>query len=107
MRRNTLRVSFIWFDIGYTLLYMQRESTYQEALREFGIDKPMDDIKRGFHLTDKLFMREYPGIFLKPREVYMPSYIGILNYRMGINLNVCELDAYWEEVKKNIEILKN
>jgi len=103
MRRNALRVSFIWFDIGYTLLYMQRESTYQEALREFGIDKPMDDIKRGFHLTDKLFMREYPGIFLKPREVYMPSYLGILNYRMGINLNVCELDAYWEEVKKNMD----
>ena len=98
-----MRVSFIWFDIGYTLLYMQRESTYQEALREFGIDKPMDDIKRGFHLTDKLFMREYPGIFLKPREVYMPSYLGILNYRMGINLNVCELDAYWEEVKKNMD----
>lgn len=103
MGRNALRVSFIWFDIGYTLLYMQRESTYQEALREFGIDKPMDDIKKGFHLTDKLFMREYPGIFLKPREVYMPSYLGILNYRLGINLNVCELDTYWEDVKKNMD----
>lgn len=103
MGGNALRVSFIWFDIGYTLLYMQRESTYQEALRKFGIDKPIDEITTGFHLTDKLFMREYPGIFLKPREVYMPSYLGILNYRLGLNLNVCELDAYWEEVKKKMD----
>lgn len=103
MGSNALRVSFIWFDIGYTLLYMQRESTYQKALRKFGIDKPIDEIKTEFHLTDKLFMREYPGIFLKPREVYMPSYLGILNYRLGLNLNVCELDAYWEEVKKKMD----
>jgi len=103
MGSNALRISFIWFDIGYTLLYMQRESTYQKALRKFGIDKPIDEIKTEFHLTDKLFMREYPGIFLKPREVYMPSYLGILNYRLGLNLNVCELDAYWEEVKKKMD----
>lgn len=33
----------------------------------------------------------------------MPSYLGILNYRLGLNLNVCELDAYWEEVKKKMD----
>ena len=68
-----MNVSFVWFDIGYTLLYMQRETTYQQALRKLGVDVPLEDIEREFHLTDKLFMREYPGIFLKPREVFMPS----------------------------------
>jgi putative hydrolase of the HAD superfamily len=80
---------------------MQRETTYQQALREFGVDIPLEDIEREFHLIDKLFMREYPGIFLKPREVFMPSYLGIMNYHLGLTLNVCELDACWEEIKKN------
>ena len=96
-----MNVSFVWFDIGYTLLYMQRETTYQKALRKLGVDIPLEDIERQFHLTDKLFMREYPGIFLKPREVFMPSYLGIMNYHLGLTLNVCELDACWEEIKKH------
>ena len=61
-----MAVSFVWFDMGYTLLYMQRETTYQLALRNFDIEVPLADIEREFHLTDKLFMREYPGFFLEP-----------------------------------------
>ena len=80
---------------------MQRETTYRRALQEFGVDIPLEDIEKEFHLTDKLFMRKYPGIFLKPREVFMPSYLGIMNYRLGLSLNVCELDACWEEIKKS------
>jgi HAD superfamily hydrolase (TIGR01549 family) len=97
-----LAVSFVWFDIGYTLLYMQREVTYQQALKEFGHEVALDDIEREFHLTDKLFMREYPGLFLKDRNVFMPSYLGIMNYRLGLSLNVCELELWWDEIKKNI-----
>lgn len=98
-----MAVSFLWFDIGYTLLYMQRETTYQQALRTFGLDLALEDIEKEFHLSDKLFMREYPGIFLKPREVYMPAYLGILNYRLGFDLNVCELDGHWEAIKGNLD----
>ena len=98
-----MAVSFVWFDIGYTLLYMQREGTYQQALKEFGHEVALDEIEREFHLTDKLFMRNYPGLFLKDRNVFMPSYLGIMNYRLGLNLNVCELDLCWEEIKKNID----
>jgi len=98
-----LKASFIWFDIGYTLLYMQREVTFQQVLREFGVDLSLEDIEKGFHLTDKFFMREYPGIFLKDREVYMPWYLGKLNYRLGISLNICEFDTRWEEIKKNLD----
>ena len=98
-----LAVSFIWFDMGYTLLYMQRETTYQQALRKFDIDVPLTDVEKEFHLTDKLFMREYPGFFLEPREVFMPAYLGIMNYRLGISVNVCELDEYWEKLKAGMD----
>jgi len=95
--------SFVWFDIGYTLLYMQREVTYQQALKDLGHKVALEDIEREFHLTDKLFMRDYPGIFLKARKVYMPSYLGIMNYRLGLSLDVCELDTCWEEIKQNTD----
>ena len=98
-----MTVSFVWFDIGYTLLFMQREVTYKQALKEFGHKVALEDIEREFHLTDKLFMREYPGIFLEPRKVFMPSYLGIMNYRLGLSLDVCELDACWEEIKQNTD----
>ncbi len=97
-----MTVSFVWFDIGYTLLYMQRETTYQQSLRNFGVEVPLDDIEKEFHLTDKLFMREYPGFFLQPREVFMPAYLGIMNFRLGISLNVCELNACWESIKTRV-----
>lgn len=98
-----MTVSFIWFDMGYTLLYMQREITYQQALGNFDIDVPLADIEKEFHLTDKLFMREYPGFFLEPREVFMPAYLGIMNYRLGISVNVCKLDTCWETIKANMD----
>jgi len=98
-----LDIEFVWFDVGYTLLYMQRETTYQKALRKFGIDVSLADIEKEFHLTDKLFMREYPGFFLQPREVFMPTYLGIMNYHMGLSINVCELDTFWEAIKRNVD----
>ncbi len=94
--------TFIWFDIGYTLVYMQRETSYRQALRQFGVDARLEDIKLQFHLTDKLFMREYPGIFLKPVPTYMPAYLGLMNYRLGVSLDVCELNACWENIKAEI-----
>lgn len=100
---NVLKASFVWFDIGYTLLHMQRETTYKKALAEFGIDVSLEDIEKEFHLTDKLFMREYQGAFLTGREVFMPWYLGMMNYRLGISINVCELDACWEEIKRDIK----
>ena len=98
-----LTVSFVWFDIGYTLLYMQREITYRQALKELDQKVALEDIEREFHLTDKLFMREYPGIFMKPRKVYMPTYLGLMNYRLGLSVDVCKLDDCWEEIKQNID----
>ena len=98
-----MQISHVWFDIGYTLLYMKRETTYQKALRDFGEDIPVQTLEREFHIVDKLFMREYPGVFLKGRGVYMPWFLGILNYRLGISLNLAELDAHWEKIQKETD----
>jgi len=95
--------SFIWFDIGYTLVYMQREITYRQALQRFGVDAALEDIRRQFHLTDKLFMREYPGIFLQPVATYMPAYLAMMNFRLGVSLDVCELNACWEDIKGGVD----
>ena len=102
IEERALRKSFVWFDIGYTLLYMQREATYREALLQFGVDADLEEIRLQFHLTDKLFMREYPGIFLQPVATYMPAYLGLMNFRLGISLDVCELNACWEDIKAKV-----
>lgn len=95
--------SFVWFDVGYTLLYMQREATYQQALKDFGYEVSLRVLEREFHSTDKLFMRKYPGVFMKAREVYMPIYLGILNDRLGLEVSVSNLELRWEEIKKETD----
>lgn len=97
-----MEIQYVWFDIGYTLLYMQRETTYQKALQEFGADISIEALDRGFHITDKLFMRQYPGVFLKGSEVYMPWYLGMLNDHLGVHVGVCEINQRWEEIKAEV-----
>jgi len=98
-----MEISHIWFDIGYTLLRMKREITYSQALKTFGHDVSVEILEKEFHWVDKLFMREYPGVFLKGRGVYMPWYLGILNYRLGIALDVSEIDKRWEKIQLSTE----
>ena len=96
-------ISYIWFDIGYTLLRMKRESTYRQALESFGEKVSLKLLEREFHWVDKLFMREYPGAFLNPRGVYMPWFLGVLNYRLGIKVDLCEVDKRWEKIQESVE----
>ncbi len=98
-----MKISHVWFDIGYTLLYMKREITYQKALRTYGEKVPIETLEREFHIVDKLFMREYPGAFLQGRGVYMPWFLGILNYRLGISINVSELNVCWEKIQQETD----
>jgi putative hydrolase of the HAD superfamily len=90
-----MSIRFIWFDIGYTLLYQYREKAYQELLLEFGVDLPLEKIEQEFHLTDKLFFREYPGAFGKVREAVLPWFSAVLNYRLGVRLNILEFAPRW------------
>jgi hypothetical protein len=54
-------IEFIWFDLGYTLLYKKREEAYRAVLADFGVEASVSDIARAFHLADKKFMREFPA----------------------------------------------
>ena len=98
-----MKISHIWFDIGYTLLRMKREITYRQALKTYGVEVSVETLEREFHWVDKVFMREYPGVFLKGRGVYMPWYLGILNYHLGIALDVAEIDKCWEKIQLETE----
>ena len=91
---------FVWFDLGYTLLYLNRENAYRQALREEGIELSLDKIDRGFHFADKLFMREFPGLFgaVEP-GVYMPWFIGRMNYELGIHVDINEIMSRWLEIR--------
>ena len=89
----------IWFDLGYTLLYLNRETAYQAALEERGFSLTLDKISRGFHFTDKLFMREYHGYFGGPPEYYMPLYVGRMNMFLGVKVDIIKIYTRWMELR--------
>jgi putative hydrolase of the HAD superfamily len=93
-----LKPSFIWFDLGYTLLYMRREEAYGRVLEERGAAVPPETLERAFHVVDKLFMREYPNVFGHDPETFMPWFLGALNHRLGIRMDLC---AVWAGMRKH------
>jgi putative hydrolase of the HAD superfamily len=84
-----LAPTFIWFDLGYTLLYNTREEHYRTVLAEYGVEVLHEDLEKAFHVVDKLFMREYPHVFGRDADSYMPWFLGVLNHRLGIRLDLC------------------
>ena len=93
------KITFLWFDIGYTLLYNLREPTYCQVLKEFGADITESDLVHAFHWVDKVFMREYPGVLGKDPRTYSPWYLGVLNYHLGLRLNLCKVFLRWRELQ--------
>ncbi|MFB9328087.1 HAD family hydrolase [Paenibacillus aurantiacus] len=79
-----MTISFIWFDLGYTLVYQDRETVYREYLLAQGIDLPLGRIEEAYHLADKLFMRHYPGALGQEWDSFYPWYLGVLNYSLGV-----------------------
>ncbi len=94
MKKN--RKKYIWFDLGYTLLYLKRETNFQGVLEDLGLKASLDDIGRAFHLTDKLFMRKYPGILGKNRGFYMPIYLGNMLHTLDLRTDICPLYDTWK-----------
>jgi putative hydrolase of the HAD superfamily len=89
--------SFIWFDLGYTLLYLKREEPFLQTLREFNLDADPREVERAFHLTDKYFMREFPGLLGGDRRYYMPWYFGVIQYRLGLRFDLCLFFQRWQQ----------
>ncbi|GGG63601.1 HAD family hydrolase [Paenibacillus radicis (ex Gao et al. 2016)] len=83
-----MQKKYIWFDLGYTLVYQNRESLYQQFLLEEGIEKPLEEIEAAYHLTDKLFMRQYPGALGRGLHTFYPWYIGVLNYSLDVRFDL-------------------
>ena len=94
-----MAIRFLWFDIGYTLLYKPREPAYHEVLAELGHDIPVARLEREYHLVDKLFMRERPGVFGHDPETFMPWFLGELNYRLGIRTDIARTWARLKEAQ--------
>ncbi|MDA3941449.1 MAG: HAD-IA family hydrolase [Spirochaetia bacterium] len=92
---------YIWFDLGYTLLGLKRDTLFQNMLEELGFSIPTDQIEKAFHLTDKLFMRMYPGVLGKKRSFYMPIYMGNMIYTLGIRTDICPLYETWKKKLEN------
>jgi putative hydrolase of the HAD superfamily len=92
-----MRRTFIWFDLGYTLLYLKREEPFLETLREFDLEADPKEVERVFHLTDKYFMREFPGLFGSDRQYYMPWYFGVIQYRLGLRFDLCRFFQRWQK----------
>jgi putative hydrolase of the HAD superfamily len=92
---------YIWFDLGYTLLKLKREESFQNILSDLGFEISVNKIKKAFHMTDKLFMRQYPGVLGKHRAFYMPVYLGNLIYTLGIRTDICPLYEIWKKKLEN------
>ena len=89
--------AFVFFDIGLTLLSPRGAAAYQEVLRGLGFQVQLGDIERAFHLEDKRFMREFPGVFGNPQYSPMPWFLGGVNYRLGVRTDLCAAAALWRE----------
>ncbi|GED69915.1 hypothetical protein BRE01_36170 [Brevibacillus reuszeri] len=81
-------IQFLWFDLGYTLVKMNREEIYQKVLGEFDVYRSQEEIALAYHRTDKLFMREYQGVLGKDSRAFLPWYVGALNYKLRLSLPI-------------------
>lgn len=91
-----MAITYIWFDLGYTLLYQAREQPLRAVLAELGHEFPLERLEREYHLADKLFMREYPGVFGRDPDTFAPWFLGVLNHRLGIRTDLCRT---WQRLK--------
>jgi putative hydrolase of the HAD superfamily len=94
-----LAITWLWFDIGYTLLYKPREQAYHDVLAELGHSIPVERLEREYHLVDKQFMRDHPGVFGHDPETFMPWFLGELNYRLGVRTDIARAWARLKEVQ--------
>lgn len=93
--------TFIWFDLGYTLIRLERERNYRRLLDALGVEVSLEDLIKAFHRTDKTFMRHYPGVLGRDPKTYMPWYLGLLNYTLGLSLDLLPVMNLWMRPEYN------
>lgn len=75
---------FVWFDLGYTLVHLNREEVFQKKLLARGISKSLEDLRYAYHLADKYFMREHPGLLGQSKSTFMHHYYEVLQDFLAI-----------------------
>jgi len=95
--RKLITKKYIWFDLGYTLLYLKIDKPMKQVLNNHGFNFSLDRIRKTFHLADKYFMRERPGILGKRRSSYMPRYIGKFLDILNITVDMDTFTSEWME----------
>lgn len=99
-----MKYEYLWFDLGMTLVETSRSKDYQNVLKKFQIEREEEEIKKAYHLADKLFMREYPHVIGRRPEQFLPWYLGVLNYNLGVQLDI--FDCY-EALKEQKSMEEN
>ncbi|MGB9686367.1 MAG: HAD family hydrolase [Rectinema subterraneum] len=95
-----MHFDYIWFDMGYTLVYKKREALFGRILEKTGSRRSYEEIEKAFHVTDKRLMRDFPGLLARPSAEFMPLYIGLLCYTLQIHGDIVSiLDAWFKEWK--------
>ncbi len=56
------------------MVYTEREDNFLNHLKQLDISKEKEEVVHAFHLADKYFMREHPGLLGKSRDLYMNQY---------------------------------
>lgn len=108
-------LKYVWFDLGYTLVYMEREKRFQDILRRCGRHAGLAELQIAFHITDKFFMREHRGLLCRRQEEYLEYYykklVGFLKIQMDLRGILNELreprekERLWIAYDAAVEVL--
>ncbi|MGG3887992.1 HAD family hydrolase [Metabacillus fastidiosus] len=96
-----MKKHYIWFDLGYTLLYQDREQIYKKFLHRKQQEIEFERIVEAYHIADKLFMREYPGMLSKHASIFYPWYLGVVNHYLNLQFDLFEQHEFLQrEIQK-------
>ena len=99
-----MKYRYIWFDLGLTLVKTPVEELYQQVLQVLNVQKSKDEIARAVYLADKEFMRCYPHVLGTDPAHFMPWYLGVLNYYLGIRLDLQETDRVFRVTRERVPL---
>ena len=85
-----MATKLILFDIGYTLLFQNREKNYQKYVQSLGYDVALEDVTKAYHISDKQFMRDFKGVFGHDPATFLPWFLGTVNFQLGVRANLVE-----------------
>lgn len=78
----------VFFDLGNTLVRTDHAAMYASMLRAFDVAVDETAVETAFYLADKTFMRQYPHVLGSHPSTFMPWYLGVLNYHLGVKLDL-------------------